>query len=113
MFKSYSNNNILGELVLSIYNSLKNELGKNFNEALDNIIVAKEDDAEEEEILDEDDEEEIYGIYRKKDDDKKEEAMNPLEKFGENFIIRDYDHYDCHIKGTYFCSGKMFIEKDN
>ena len=113
LFKSYSNNNILGELVLSIYNSLKNELGKKFNEALDNIIMATEDDAEEEEILDEDDEEEIYGIYRKKDDDKKEEAMNPLEKFGENFIIRDYDHYDCHIKGTYFCSGKMFIEKDN
>ena len=61
LIKSYNNNNILDELVLSIYSLLKNELGNKFNETLDNIYVAKKDDDDEkEEILNEYDEEEIH-----------------------------------------------------
>ena len=111
MLKSSNNNNILGELVQNIYTLLKKELGENFNNELENIIVSINDDAEGVDIDEIFDKEEIYGIDKK--DDNEEEALNDFETFGEKFIIRDEDHYDCHIKGTYFCGGKMFVADDN
>ena len=111
LFKSYNNNNILGELVQNIYTLLKKELGENFNNELENIMISKDDDAEGLDINEIYDKEEIYGINKKEDGE--EEALNAFELFGEKFIIRDEDHYDCHIKGTYFCGGKMFVGDDN
>ena len=111
LFKSFNNNNILGELVNKIYTLLKKELGLNFNNELKNIIVSKDDDAKEADINEIIDIEEIKGID-KKDDDKKK-SLNEFELLGEQFFIRDDDHYDCHIKGTYFCGGKMFAGDDN
>ena len=28
------------------------------------------------------------------------------------FFISNRDHYDCHIKGTYICNGKMYVEDE-
>ena len=115
LFKAYDNRNILGELVQNIYILLKNELGNEFNSILESLIVSKEDvDADD---IDEDIEEDEFIEEELKDTNKqsnyKEEiSKDPLERFAEKFIIVDKDHHDCHIKGTYFCDGKMFVEND-
>ena len=110
LFKAYDNNNILGELVGDIYTLLKNELGKDFNSILDSLIVSKEEGDGEDIYEDIDDDESIQEELKElKEENKKKESKNPLERFAEKFIIVDKDHYDCHIKGTYICNGKMYV----
>ena len=41
-----------------------------------------------------------------------DEEVKTLEDFAEKFIIEHNDHYNCHIKGIYFCNGKKFIGDD-
>lgn len=44
----------------------------------------------------------------KKEKESDEDKNLLFDRFAENFIIEDYDHYDCHIKGTYFCNQKEY-----
>ena len=44
----------------------------------------------------------------KKEEESDEDKNLLFDRFAENFIIEDYDHYDCHIKGTYFCNQKEY-----
>ena len=113
LFNAYDKNNILGELVQDIYILLKNELGKDFDSLLNTLIVSKEDGDGEDIYEDFEEDESIQEELKElKKGNEKKESKDPLEKFAEKFIIVDKDHYDCHIKGTYICNRKMYVEDE-
>ena len=91
LLQQYTKNNILYELVSKIYFLLKEKFGQNINAALEGLVVSQKDN---------------------KDIDEKDNKIKSINDLGEYLIIEDDDHYDCHIKGTYYCNGKMFNDEN-
>ena len=84
LFQQYSKKNILYKLVNKIYCLLKEQFGKKLNTALEDLLVSQKD---------------IKG---------EEQEIKNLNDLGDNLIIEEDDHFNCHVKGTYYYNGKMF-----
>ena len=86
LFQQYNKNNILYNLVKKIYDLLKKEFGEDISIELEGLIVSQ----------------------KETNNTNEEEEINSINDLGEKLIIEDDDHYNCHIRGEFYCDGKLF-----